>query len=189
MVFSACSNHGPGVIGPQGGKLAPCPDRPNCVCSDAADPRRRVAPFALQRPAAEAWQALEAHLTTLRRVQLVTVSPFYLHAVFRSRVFGFSDDVEFYLGRRPGKSPCVPHHARAISTLASTAVGSRPSGAISPGWGFLKGPESAAAGAGFEKKHPARAAGRPMVYFAGRKNKAAPRHPAPPSSQVPDDLL
>jgi uncharacterized protein (DUF1499 family) len=103
MVFSACSNHGPGVIGPQGGKLAPCPDRPNCVCSDAADPRRRVAPFALQGPAAEAWQALEAHLTTLRRVQLVTVSPFYLHAVFRSRVFGFSDDVEFYLRPQAGE--------------------------------------------------------------------------------------
>lgn len=103
MVFSACSTAGPGGIDPHGGRLAPCPNRPNCVCSDAADARQRVAPFALQEPAVEAWEALEAHLASLPRVQLVTVSPLYMHAVFRSRVFGFSDDVEFYLRPQAGE--------------------------------------------------------------------------------------
>ena len=103
MVFSACSTNGPGVVGPQGGELAPCPNKPNCVCSDAVDPRRQVTPLVLQGPAAEAWEALEAHLNSLPRVQLVTVSPCYLHAVFRSRVFGFSDDVEFHLRPQAGE--------------------------------------------------------------------------------------
>jgi uncharacterized protein (DUF1499 family) len=108
MVFSACSTNGPGVVGPRGGELAPCPNKPNCVCSDAADPRRQVAPLVLRGPAAEAWQSLQAHLSSLPRVQLVTVSPVYLHAVFRSRVFGFSDDVEFYLRPQAGEIAVRP---------------------------------------------------------------------------------
>ncbi|MFO7495173.1 MAG: DUF1499 domain-containing protein [Desulfobacterales bacterium] len=97
MGLCACSADGPKVIGPRGGKLAPCPDRPNCVCSDAADAARRVAPFVFQGSAADAWKTLGAHVATLPRARVVTASPVYLHAVVRSRVFRFEDDLEFYL--------------------------------------------------------------------------------------------
>lgn len=103
MVFGACSANGPGVIGPHGGKLAPCPDRPNCVCSDADDARHRVAPFTFREgSAADAWAAIGAHVSALPRTRVVTVSPDYLHAEIRSRVFRFVDDLEFYLRPQAG---------------------------------------------------------------------------------------
>jgi uncharacterized protein (DUF1499 family) len=100
--FCACSADSAKVSGPRGGKLAPCPDRPNCVSSDADDAARRVAPFVFQGSATDAWDALGAHVATLPRVRVVSASPVYLHAVVRSRFFRFEDDLEFYLRPKAG---------------------------------------------------------------------------------------
>lgn len=79
------------------GHLRPCPAKPNCVCSE--DPREaaRAAPLAFEGDPAEALRSLVALLREEPRVELVSVGDDYVHAIFRSRLFRFPDDVELRL--------------------------------------------------------------------------------------------
>ena len=75
-------------------RLAPCPDRPNCVCSrDDAPPRHRVEPFAVTEDPAAAFARLKSLLAVTPRTAIVTATPDYLHAACRTRI-GFVDDLE-----------------------------------------------------------------------------------------------
>ena len=74
--------------------LAPCPNRPNCVCSrDDAAPRHRVEPFAVTGDPAAAFGRLKDLLAGAPRTVLVATTDHYLHAACRSRL-GFVDDLE-----------------------------------------------------------------------------------------------
>lgn len=86
---------GPGVTG---GRLAPCPASPNCVSSEAAVAEQRVAPLHYDGDAARARARLLDALSGMERARVVQSTDEYLHAEFRSAVFGFVDDVEFYFG-------------------------------------------------------------------------------------------
>ena len=86
--------HVPGI---NDGRLAACPARPNCVCSDAIDPLHRISPLILRAPPARAWAAARAAVLSLPRTQIVSESDDYLHAECRSAVFGFVDDLELHL--------------------------------------------------------------------------------------------
>jgi len=77
-------------------RLSPCPASPNCVSSQAADQRRRVAPLAYGDSPTRARQRLLAILNRAPRVRMSAVEEDYIHAEFRSRVFRFVDDMEFY---------------------------------------------------------------------------------------------
>lgn len=83
-------------LGVQDGRLADCPLSPNCVCSDASDPGRRIPPFALAVGPEQAWRAIEETLTSLPRVRIVAREADYLRAEART-FFGFVDDVELHL--------------------------------------------------------------------------------------------
>ncbi len=74
--------------------LAPCPNRPNCVSSLAADAGHRVEPFVLRVPAERGLAALRAAIAALPRAQIVADEGDYLHAEVTSRLFRFVDDVE-----------------------------------------------------------------------------------------------
>ncbi|KAF0177961.1 MAG: hypothetical protein FD161_2160 [Limisphaerales bacterium] len=87
----------PNNLGLIGGKLAPCPDSPNCVSSLAADAGRAVAPFALDRSLGAAKEELRQAAAKLPRAKLITERENYLHFEFRSLIFRFVDDVEFHL--------------------------------------------------------------------------------------------
>ncbi len=87
----------PTNLGLTGGKLAPCPDSPNCVSSLATDPRHAIAPFALDRSAGAAKEELRRAAASLPRAKLITEQDVYLHFEFRSLIFRFVDDVEFHL--------------------------------------------------------------------------------------------
>ncbi len=77
--------------------LSPCPQSPNCVSSQDPDPARRVEPLRFVEPPEAALARLRAVLAGMARCALVKDQPPYLRAEFRSRVFGFVDDVEFLL--------------------------------------------------------------------------------------------
>ena len=79
--------------------LAPCRNRPNCVCSrtDAEAPHR-VEPFAVSGDAAAIFARLKSLLAGMPRTAVVTATDEYVHAVCRSRL-GFADDVECRLCR------------------------------------------------------------------------------------------
>ena len=77
--------------------LAPCPDRPNCVCSRSDAPaRNRVTPFALSGDPRAAFARLKALLAETPRTTIAGEAEDYLHAVCRTRL-GFADDLEFAL--------------------------------------------------------------------------------------------
>lgn len=87
----------PGNLGVRAGRLAPCPCKPNCVCSDADDIDHNLPPFELAVPANAGWPALKAALAELPGTTIAETQDRYLHAECRSRCFGFVDDLELFL--------------------------------------------------------------------------------------------
>lgn len=87
----------PGILD---GKLAPCPDSPNCVCSQDQSELHQIAPLQFTDTTAEARQHLQDVLKQLPGCQIVAQDGDYLRAEFRSSVFGFVDDVEFLFDSR-----------------------------------------------------------------------------------------
>ncbi len=74
-----------------------CPDSPNCVSSQAADPAHFIEPFTFKDKPTNAMSRLKAALLNEKRVTIVKETAGYLHAEVRSLLFRFVDDVEFTL--------------------------------------------------------------------------------------------
>jgi uncharacterized protein (DUF1499 family) len=94
LLLGSCTGPPPSDLGPRDGRLAPCPDSPNCVSSQADDPDRRVEPLHYTGDAESAWRDLGTALTDLPRTRIVTVEQNYLHAEASSQLLGFVDDLE-----------------------------------------------------------------------------------------------
>lgn len=77
--------------------LAPCPDSPNCVCSDAGDARHAIAPFAVTGDPLQAWEKLTRCIEADPAFRIVSRRAGYLRAEARTRWLRFVDDVEFEL--------------------------------------------------------------------------------------------
>lgn len=71
------------------GKLRACPGSPNCVSSEGPEPDLE----ALRLPGDDGWRLLREAVESLGG-SIETDEGGYLHATFRSRVFGFVDDLE-----------------------------------------------------------------------------------------------
>jgi uncharacterized protein (DUF1499 family) len=108
-VFSKGKQRGLGIVG---GRLADCPDSPNCVCSDAAGPSHRIAPFALAMEPGEAWSEIRAAVAALPRTRIAKRTSDYLHAQCSSKWFGFVDDLELHLRTAHGNVIAVRSAAR-----------------------------------------------------------------------------
>lgn len=97
LVSLGCSGgRPPQNLGVTEGRLAPCPGSPNCVSSQAVDANRRVESLCYAGDFAQARAGLLEILHGMERVQVQRADDDYLHVEFRSAVFGFVDDVEFY---------------------------------------------------------------------------------------------
>lgn len=72
------------------GQLAPCPDSPNCVSSEAGT----VAEKATQPLSLDAWDKLP-EVIAAQGGTVTGTSDDYISAEFKSAIFGFVDDVEF----------------------------------------------------------------------------------------------
>ena len=77
-------------------RLSPCPDSPNCVSSQSDDTAHFTEPLHYTGNLAEARQKLIGLLGNSKRVRLISAETDYIHAEFRSLIFNFVDDVEFY---------------------------------------------------------------------------------------------
>lgn len=80
-------------------RLRPCPDKPNCVSSQAnpEDETHFMPPVTLHLSAEKTIEALVGIMKDMPRSTLIEQTPHYVHVEFRSRVFRFVDDVEFAL--------------------------------------------------------------------------------------------
>lgn len=92
-----CGGRMPDGLGTDQGSFAPCPNKPNCVSSFANDEDHQIAAFAIQGSAEAAWGGLQTFLEDAPRVEIVTSSRNYIHAVYTSSVMRYRDDVEFVL--------------------------------------------------------------------------------------------
>lgn len=101
-IAAGCGGRMPKALVDASGRLAPCPDSPNCVSSEATDEVHAIAAYRIRGDAAAAWQALASHLAELPRVEVVTDEGGYLQAVFTTRLMRYRDDVEFALDAAAG---------------------------------------------------------------------------------------
>jgi uncharacterized protein (DUF1499 family) len=79
------------------GRLAPCPNKPNCVSSQAAasDQQHHIKALTYTGEPAQARERLERAITALKRGQVVVREANYWRAEFRSALWRFVDDVDF----------------------------------------------------------------------------------------------
>jgi uncharacterized protein (DUF1499 family) len=108
----------PATLGLRDGHLAACPDKPNCVSSQASGDAHAVAPFAYAGDGVAAFDRLAAVVAAQERARVVTRRPGYLHAEFRSKLMGFVDDLE--LASDPASKVI---HVRSASRLGYSDFG------------------------------------------------------------------
>jgi len=86
------SGKAPGLLD---GELSPCPDKPNCACSEYRDDSAHfIQPLPIaDTPVAVAMQKLEKIISALGG-SIETSRENYIAATFSSSLFGFVDDVE-----------------------------------------------------------------------------------------------
>ena len=113
----ACAGTPPTDIGVRNGQLAPCPDSPNCVCSQDDRTQHHVAPIAYTGQMANAIKTMKQVIMGMPGSHIVAEKHEYIHAEFKSRIMGFIDDVEFYF---PGDSII---HVRSASRVGYSDLG------------------------------------------------------------------
>jgi uncharacterized protein (DUF1499 family) len=105
----------PDGLGFAAGRFKPCSWKPNCV-SSTADPKQdaghHIAPIAFAGDAAAAWARLSALVRAMPRTSAIREDYGYLQVEVRSRLMGFTDDVEFALDASAGVI-----HVRSASRL------------------------------------------------------------------------
>lgn len=108
----------PSHLGVSGGRLAACPDSPNCVGSQGADTRHAIEPLAMRGTAEESLERLRRLVESMPGARLVRADPPYLHFEMRTRICRFVDDLEFLAD--PAASVI---HVRSASRLGYSDLG------------------------------------------------------------------
>lgn len=108
----------PNDLGAQDGKLAPCPNTPNCVSSQSADAVHTIEPLTYKSTPQEALAQLKQVIQSLPRTKIITETNNYIYAEFTSAIMGFVDDVEFYLD-----AGAKVFHVRSASRLGKSDLG------------------------------------------------------------------
>ena len=101
FLISSCEGTPPKDLGvqDQGPALKKCPESPNCVISFyPQDKEHYLEPIKTEHPSEKAYKNILNLLQKFPRVTIVKKRGNYIRAEFKSSVFGFVDDVEFYFG-------------------------------------------------------------------------------------------
>lgn len=94
MILAGCQKSA-AETGLRDGRLRPCPDKPNCVCTQDSSERHRIEPLRYAGTQVQARERLLKVIGQMERATLVKSEAEYLHVEFRSAFFRFVDDVEF----------------------------------------------------------------------------------------------
>lgn len=108
----------PDNLGVRDGKLVPCPNTPNCVCSQSSDAQHSIEPLTYNSNAVEAMADIKTAIQAMERTKVITEAKNYLYAEFTSAIMGFVDDVEFHLDEN---SKVI--HVRSASRLGKSDLG------------------------------------------------------------------
>jgi uncharacterized protein (DUF1499 family) len=91
---SCAVGQSPGV---KEGRLAACPDSPNCVSTQSEGKRHAMKPLPFVRTREASRERILSILKGMKRSTIVTLTETYIHAEVRSALWQFVDDVEFFL--------------------------------------------------------------------------------------------
>ncbi len=108
----------PNNLGVRDGKLAPCPNTPNCVSSQSSDAEHSIETLTYTSTPAEAMADVKTVIQAMKKTKIITESKNYLYAEFTSAIMGFVDDVEFYLDE---DTKLI--HVRSASRLGQSDLG------------------------------------------------------------------
>lgn len=103
----------PNNLGVKAGKLAPCPDTPNCVSSQSKDSEHAIDPLPYVSIV-----DIKKVVENMERTTIIEETDNYLYAEFKSRLMGFVDDVEFH---KDDVNQVV--HVRSASRLGKSDLG------------------------------------------------------------------
>ena len=98
--MSLFSFHGkrPDNLGVTDLKLGSCPNTPNCVSTQDEDEQHKIEPLAFNSSPSDAIAKLASVIKAMEGSEIIVQSNDYIHAEFTSKIMGFRDDVEFYIG-------------------------------------------------------------------------------------------
>ena len=119
LSLTACKSTKPETIGLQNGKLAQCPDKPNCVLSQDADPGHAIEPLAFTGTAAEAQAAMQKVVAGYEgeTAQVVKAEGNYMHITFTTSLMKYVDDLELLI------VPGAIIHVRSASRVGHSDLG------------------------------------------------------------------
>lgn len=98
--------------------LADCPSSPNCVVSQNGDAKHAIDPIPYSVDQNTAKATLLKVLDVTPRTEVVEETENYIHALSKSKIFHFIDDVEFYL---PENEKVI--HLRSASRVGESDLG------------------------------------------------------------------
>lgn len=106
-------------LGLTDGKLAACPDSPNCVSSYATDEAHSIAPVDVTgKVPQEVMAAVKKALSEMPRTAIVSEDTNYIHATATTLLMRYVDDVEIYLDEAESKL-----HLRSASRIGYSDLG------------------------------------------------------------------
>jgi len=83
-------------VGVIDGKFYPCPETPNCVSTQSTDEKHKIEPINYNISLEKAKEKIVKIINSIKRTEIVTHTNDYIHGEFKSKLFKFVDDVEFY---------------------------------------------------------------------------------------------
>ncbi|MDZ8140252.1 MAG: DUF1499 domain-containing protein [Nostoc sp. DedQUE04] len=105
-------------LGVDNGHLSSCPASNNCVVSQNADETHAIDPIPYHVDRNAAREILLKVIGVVPRTEIVEQTDNYIHALSKSRIFKFVDDVEFYL---PPNESVI--HLRSASRVGESDLG------------------------------------------------------------------
>lgn len=78
-------------------QLKECPESLNCVSTQTQQKSKRMDPITFALDPKEVLKVIKSVVESLPRTELQNESAHYLHYTFKSKIFGFTDDVEFVI--------------------------------------------------------------------------------------------
>lgn len=82
--------------------LKECPDSPNCVFTQSEQTEKKMDPLPFTGSATDMAEHIKKVVLAMPRTELKKHEGNYLHFTFKSRIFGFVDDVEFEIDESAG---------------------------------------------------------------------------------------
>ena len=113
ILISACAGKAPTTIG----QFAVCPETPNCVSTKNINTKNYISPIYYKGSLDSAKRFLLLAIKPIKSVSIKKELEQFIHIEVTSKIFGFIDDVEFYLNE-PGII-----HFRSASRLGYSDLG------------------------------------------------------------------